>query len=281
MSSDVAQRELNTTAWGRGGYLWIYRRHWLRRAEAVLIERYREALAGDVLELGCGGGRITGHLVPLARSLRGIDIAPDMVAHCRRAFPQSTFTQGDIRDLSGVKTASADVVVAGFNVIDVLNHEDRAAFLDEIHRIVRPEGLFIFSSHNLACVPLIKGPLQTLSRNPIRAANRVARLPRSLRNRRRLEPLQRFESDYAIVNDVANDYALLHYYIARDGEERELAAHSFEMIECLDLSGAVVGAGEDAYGCHELHYVARRLERGGREAEAAGAPSTDTEIVEA
>jgi SAM-dependent methyltransferase len=279
VSSDAAQRELNTSVWGRGGYLWIYRRRWLRPVESVLLERYRQALSGDVLELGCGGGRITGHLVPLARSLHGVDIAPDMVAHCRRAFPQATFSQADIRDLSGIETASADAVVAGFNVIDVLTHEDRGAFLDELHRILRPGGTFIFSSHNLACVPLIEGPLHTLSRNPIRAANRIARLPRSLRNRRRLEPLQQFEADYAIVNDVANDYSLLHYYIARDGEQRELAAHAFELIECLDLSGAVVAAGEDAYGCHELHYAARRVER--RDAAPAAVASTDRGAVEA
>jgi SAM-dependent methyltransferase len=278
-SSDAAQRELNTSVWGRGGYLWVYRRSRLRRAESVLIDRYREALAGDVLELGVGGGRITGHLVPIARSLHGIDIAADMVARCRRAFPQATFSQGDIRDLSGLATASADAVVAGFNVIDVLTHEDRAAFLDEVHRILRPGGVFLFSTHNLACVPLIKGPLQTLSRNPVRAANRIARLPRTLRNRRRLEPLQRFEPDYAIVNDVANDYSLLHHYIARDGEQRELTAHSFELIECLDLSGAVVAAGEDAYGCHELHYAARRVGRG--DAAGVAIASVGRETVEA
>jgi hypothetical protein len=183
-----------------------------------------------------------------------------MVAHCRRAFPQATFSQGDIRDMSGLGTASADAVVAGFNVIDVLTHEERGPFFDEVHRIMSPGGVFIFSSHNLASVPLVKGPVQTLSLHPIRGANRIARLPRSLRNRRRLEPMQRFEPDYAIVNDVANDYALLHHYISRDGEQRELAQHSFELLECLNLSGAVVGPGEDAYGCHELHYAARRLE---------------------
>jgi SAM-dependent methyltransferase len=273
-SANAAHREVNATVWGRGGYLWVYRRHRLRPAEAVLLERYRDELAGRVLELGCGGGRITGHLVPIASSLHGIDIASDMVGHCRRAFPRATFSEGDIRDLSALGTASADAVVAGFNVIDVLTHDERGPFFDEVHRILSPGGLVIFSSHNLASAPLVKGPLQTLSRNPVRAANRVARLPRSLRNRRRLEPMQRFETDYAIVNDVANDYALLHHYIARDGEERELAEHSFALLECLELSGAVVAPGQDAYGCHELHYAARRLEQGDGGAVASGAAAS-------
>jgi hypothetical protein len=186
-----------------------------------------------------------------------------MVAHCRRAFPTATFSQGDIRDLSEFETASADALVAGFNLIDVLTHEERGVFLDEVHRILSPGGLFLFSTHNLACVPLIQGPIHSLSRNPIRAANRIVRLPRSLRNRRRLAPLQQFEDDYAIVNDVAHDYSLLHHYIGRDGEQQELSQHGFELLECLDLAGTVVAPGETADGCHELHSAARRLERPG------------------
>lgn len=272
---NAVQPDVNTTTWGRGGYLWTYRRRRLRSAESVLLEHYRDTLAGRVLELGCGGGRITSHLVPVASSLHGIDIAADMVGHCRHAFPEASFDQGDIRDLSGLGTGSADAVVAGFNVVDVLSHEERGPFLDEIHRILGPGGLFIFSSHNLASAPLVKGPLHTLSRNPIRAANRIARLPRSLRNHRRLEAMQRFERDYAIVNDVANDYALLHHYITRDGEERELAEHAFGLLECLDLAGSVVAPGQDAYGCHELHYAALRLEQG--EDAAVGAATASAE----
>lgn len=270
--SDDAQGALNTAVWGRGGFVWQYRRRRLRPPESALLAHYRGRLAGHVLELGCGTGRITGHLLGLASSLHGTDIAADMVAHCRRAFPSATFSQGDIRDLSEFETASADAVVAGFNLIDVLGDDERAAFLDDVHDILRPDGLLMFSSHNLACLPLIRGPMQNVSRNPLRTANRLLRLPRSLRNRRRLLPLQRFEAEYAIVNDVAHDYSLLHYYIGRDGQERQLHAHGFELLECLDLAGAVVEPGQTAYGCHELHYAARRLEPAdAADAAAAGA----------
>jgi SAM-dependent methyltransferase len=262
LRSGDAQRRLNTAVWGRGGFAWQYRSRRLRRAEVVLFDRYRDDLRGRVLELGCGTGRITGHLVGLASSVRGIDIAADMVEHCRRAFPTARFTRDDIRDMSGLGSASADAIVAGFNVIDVLDEAERATFLDEVHRVLAPGGLFIFSSHNLACAPLVKGPLRSLSRNPARTANRLLRLPRSLRNRRRLAPLQRFEGDHAIVNDMAHDYSLLHYYIGRDGEERQLAAHAFRLLECRDLAGNLVAPGATAVGCHELHYAARRLDAG-------------------
>jgi SAM-dependent methyltransferase len=217
-------------------------------------------LSGAVLELGCGGGRLTGHLVAIARELTAMDIAPNMVEYCQKQYPEANFAVGDIADLSGYATASSDVVVAGFNLIDVLDDVARQRFFDDIHRILTPDGILLFSSHNLACVPIVKGPLGWWLVNPLQAAIAVRSLPRSLRNHRRLRPLQRFESDYAIVNDSAVAYSLLHYYISRDGQEAQLKAHGFELLECLDLAGAPVERGGDAPRCHELHYAARRVE---------------------
>ena len=107
---------LNTSVWGHGGFVRSYRSHRLRAPERLFVSHYDEDLRGAVLELGCGGGRITGHLVARASSLRAMDIGRDMVDHCRRAYPGATFEVGDIRDLSHYETASADVIVAGFNL---------------------------------------------------------------------------------------------------------------------------------------------------------------------
>ena len=258
IASEEAQHAVNTKIWGTGGLLRWYRRSGLRPAEKVLFERYREALAGRVLELGFGGGRITRHLVAIGGTLSGIDIAADMVAHCRRTYPTASFSQGDLRDLSAFESASFDTIVAGANVIDVLGDDARAKLLDELHRLLSPNGLLIFSSHNLACAPLLAGPTHKLSRNPVRFANRLLRLPRSVPNHRRLVTLQHFGSDYAILNDEAHDYSLLHYYIGRDDQERQLERHGFELLECLALDGTAVARGESAFGCHELHYAATR-----------------------
>src|SRR4051794_31822791 len=72
------------------------------------VGHFRE-LAGlrpdeDVLEVGCGAGRIaralTGHLV--GGSYRGLDVVADAVAWCRRAitpnFPQFRFDHADVRN---------------------------------------------------------------------------------------------------------------------------------------------------------------------------------------
>jgi SAM-dependent methyltransferase len=215
-----------------------------------------------VLELGCGGGRLTGHLAQIARRVHGVDLAADMVAHCRRSYPEATFSLGDLRDLSAFDTGGWDALVAGYAVIDVLTDAERQVFLDEAHRILRPGGLLIFSSHNLACASLLRGPFRSISAtNPVSFVSQVLRIPRSLRNRRRLLRWQQFAPDHAILNDAAHDFSLLHYYITRDQQDLQLARHGFELRECVRLDGQIVKPGESAVGWHELHYAAFRVER--------------------
>jgi 2-polyprenyl-3-methyl-5-hydroxy-6-metoxy-1,4-benzoquinol methylase len=259
---DQVQRQASTRTWASGGLLRSYRGRNLRPAEEAVFAHNAERLRGRVLELGCGGGRLTGHLIGLGATVHGMDIAAKMVAYCERTYPLATCGQGELRDASSWGTGPWDVVVAGWALIDVLSDEERARFFKDVHERLVPNGLLIFSSHNLACAHLVRGPLRSISAdNPVSLASQLLRLPRSVLNHRRLTPWQRFEPDYAILNGAAHDFSLLHYYITRDGQERQLAAHGFHMAECLDVAGATVGPGEDAVGSHELHYAALRTER--------------------
>jgi SAM-dependent methyltransferase len=267
VTPDQAQRNASERVWGSGGLLRRYGGRRLRPAESVLLDSYRESLSGAVLELGCGGGRLTAHLIGLADSVTGVDLAAAMVTHCRRAYPQATFRQGDLRDLSEFESESWDAIVAGFAVIDVLNDDERQVFLDEAHRLLRPAGMLIFSSHNFACAPLLRGPIRSINAtSPLSFASQVLRLPRSALNRRRLLPFQQVCADHAILNDAAHDFSLLHYYITRDEQERQLARHGFQLCECLRLDGEPVGPGELASGFHELHYAATRSPHAGADA---------------
>ena len=69
--------------------------------------------------------------------------------------------------------------------------------------------------------------------------------------------MERRERDYAVLVDEAHEFTLLHYYISRDAQERQLAEEGFELVECLALSGEPVGPGEARADCAELYYVAR------------------------
>lgn len=115
----------------------------------------------------------------------------------------------------------------------------------------------MISAHNLAFIPRLREPTDVRGRTLMRSAGRVALMPMRLRNRHAVQGLRRRALGYAVVNDDAHDYRLVHYYIARDAQERQLAEQGFELIECLDNDGRPVAPGESAEEYVELYYIAQ------------------------
>jgi SAM-dependent methyltransferase len=213
-----------------------------------------------VLELGCGGGRITGHLLALGAKVHGLDISPAMVEYCRKTYPEGTFEVRDLRDLGDVG-AGYDAVVAGFNVLDVLDDAERREVLTAVRGLLAPGGVIVMSSHNRAHAPKIPSPLQLVFAEDAREAlRRAVRLPKILLNRRRSRRLEREEAGYAVLANGPGDYELLHYHIDRDVQERQFAELGYVLLECVDEEGRIVPPGETAPEHSELHYVARRVD---------------------
>ncbi|MBS1868202.1 MAG: class I SAM-dependent methyltransferase [Actinobacteria bacterium] len=253
----TAQALVGEELWAHGDNVAEYANRELRPVEVLLLVRYRDVLSGRVLELGCGGGRLTGYLAEIG-TVEAIDVSPAMVEYTNRRYPRTRCRQGDMRDLSAWESGSLDAIVAGANVLDVLDHAGRHAVLDELRRLLAPDGLLIFSAHNAGSKDSIPSPFGVVkSRNPARMARNVVLLPRRVGNRRRLRRFEQVEGDHAILNDEAHDFSILHYYIERDAQAAQLAEHGLKLVECLDLDGAVVAPGEHAPHTHELHYVAR------------------------
>jgi SAM-dependent methyltransferase len=245
-------------------YVANYANRILRPAEVMILVRYREALCGRALEIGCGAGRLLGYLAAMGGEVHGIDIAPEMVEQCRRAYPGVDAHVGDMRDLVGAVDGSFTAIFASYNVLDVLDDQGRRRAVADIRTLLDPDGLFVFSSHNLAHLSRpqshgrrgAKDVLTRLDRPPSSLVTIATRLPRRIRNRRRLSPLQRTGPGYALVNDEAFDYGLLHYYIGRDEQQRQLDELGFDLVECLDAEGRTVPEGQPGDG-PDLHYVAR------------------------
>jgi SAM-dependent methyltransferase len=257
-----AQAASNAEVWSRGEFVEDYAKRALRAPEAALFERFAEDLAGEVLELGCGAGRVTGHLIERARSVHALDISPAMIAYCRANRPGAIYSVGDLADLSRFADGSFDAVVASFCVLDVLDDAGRSLTLDEIGRVLVPAGLLIVSSHNLHFAPRIPGPLRIASRSPRRMLRNLLRTPARVRNLRRLRALERHGAEHAILVDDAHEFTLLHYYISADAQARQFERHGFATLACLDLDGRELAPGQTAADSPELHYAARRV-RGG------------------
>jgi SAM-dependent methyltransferase len=254
--TEAMQRSANDSIWKGGERVAGYATRTLRPVEVVVLVRHREALSGRVLELGCGAGRLTGYLAEIAAAVHGIDLSSEMVDYSRKRYPRATFSQGDLRDLASVGPGPWDAVVAAYNVIDILGDRARSELLDGIARLLPKGGLLVMSSHNRAVAGRLGDPLRLRGRSLRAALSTLLNLPRWRRNRQRLVAFERNEADYAILNDAAHDFSALHYYITRDGQQAQLEAHGFELLECLDLEGQSVGPGVTS-GSPELHYIAR------------------------
>jgi SAM-dependent methyltransferase len=257
------QADLNVQHYRSADHVAEYANRILRPAEAVILARYREALSGRVLELGCGAGRLIGYFVAMGGEVHGIDVSRRMVDYCRERYPEAHVRLGDLTELSATVDGRFDAIFASYNVLDVLSDQARRAVLSDLRERLASGGRLIFSSHNLAYIEEPAGTgarwrarLGKLDRPPSSLVRKAMRLPVRVRNRRRLAALQLRAPDYWIVNDEAFDYGLLHYYIRRDDQASQLSDLGYELIECLDLDGERVGDGQVSRS-PELHYIAR------------------------
>jgi SAM-dependent methyltransferase len=102
-----------------------------------------------LLDLGVGGGRTTPYLSDLASSYVGVDYAEEMIRVCRGKYPSLQFEMADAADLSRFADGFFDAIVFSFNGMDYLAPDkSRQQCLRECHRVLKPGGVFIFSSHN-------------------------------------------------------------------------------------------------------------------------------------
>ena len=122
--------------------------NYLTPCEKLLFDAYITP-GMSILDLGVGGGRTTPYLSSIAGRYVGIDYAGEMIDVCRKKFPQLEFQLGNAADLSRFLSSRFDAVVMAFNGMDyVVPDEARFRALREIRRVLKPEGVLIFSSHN-------------------------------------------------------------------------------------------------------------------------------------
>lgn len=100
----------------------------------------------DILDIASGEGYGSALLARSARSVVGVDIAPDAVEHARRTYAPSglEFRLGSCTEIP-LADASVDAVVS-FETIEHLEEHERA--MEEMDRVLRPGGFVIISSPN-------------------------------------------------------------------------------------------------------------------------------------
>jgi len=127
------------------------RRDYLQKAEIAVMDKLSPELANmDMLDIGVGGGRTTTYFAPEVKRYTGADYACQMIRICKEKFMDKyTFNESDARSMREYKDNSFDFVLFSYNGLDSFGHEDRLTALKEIRRVLKNNGYFCFSSHNL------------------------------------------------------------------------------------------------------------------------------------
>jgi len=237
-------------------------RDYLEPAERAVIEVLGPNLSGmEMLDMGVGGGRTTKYFGPHVHNYTGADYAPAMVNACIEKYGDDYFfITCDARDMEELSNNSFDFVLFSFNGMDSFSHEDRMSALKEIKRVLRPDGYFCFSSHNLNWDGLsdlfnlkpgkgvgpdhrsdagLKDFKKHLGRG-FRSAYKVARLSilnRSFHIKDHIRRLRKSERGHIYDNSL-NGKAKV-YYITKDEQIRQLKEAGYKNISTICRNGFI------------------------------------------
>jgi ubiquinone/menaquinone biosynthesis C-methylase UbiE len=232
----------------------------LAPGEQALFERFRADIAGKaVLDIGIGTGRTTPYLMARAAEYTGVDYSPEMIEKAKELHPAANLLECDARDLSRFGAARFDCIVFSFNGIDSVSDADRQIVLKQVLATLRPGGLFLFSSHNLASVRTSAYSLRNLafSANPIRLVRSCRYYLKGVLNHLRARGQEIHTPDYALLTERATHYRYLNYYISKALQVEQLERAGFVAIELFDENGQPTGVQRDDRD-RWIHYAARK-----------------------
>ncbi|MFJ5261596.1 class I SAM-dependent methyltransferase [Streptomyces sp. NPDC088387] len=121
-----------------------FREDLVRPMERALLTGFAELVGtdGEVADLGCGPGRVTGHLAGLGLKVFGLDLSESMLAVARRENPGLRFERGSML-ATGIPDGTLAGVVSRYSSIHTPVDQLPELF-GEFHRVLRPGGhLFI------------------------------------------------------------------------------------------------------------------------------------------
>lgn len=127
----------------------------------------------NLVDLGCGTGRLSRALSGLGWTVQGIDYSRAMIARAREKSSTEPYSVGDLNEPLPLDSCSQDCAVS----VSVLQCLDEPSFhLQEIRRILRPDGrlfLTVKSEPGVSCGAESRGGPSVFGRIKRLASSRV------------------------------------------------------------------------------------------------------------
>jgi SAM-dependent methyltransferase len=262
--------QANRLAWGSSDVIKLFatRAGFASDAEAHVMRRLAaEANDQPILDIGVGGGRTVPLLRIVSSDYVGIDYIDGLVRAARRRYPDARLRCLDARNLSAFADETFGLVVFSRNGIDGVPHDDRARILREVHRVLRPGGLFAYSTQNLDHRRSDPRPdWRRIVGQPLRTLKQAARLPKALADYRRLRGLNAVGDGWASDATLGYGFAVIWHRVSLVEALRELGEQGFESVEVYGPSGLIATIERsdptsnelDTRALPALHLVARK-----------------------
>lgn len=231
----------------------------LQKAEIKIFEKYGQKISGkNVLDIGCGTGRTTRFLASHTSDIIGIDYSERMIAAASKLNPDIDYRVCDVRDLSPLSQYHFDFILYSFNGLDYLDHIDRIKALKNIHKVLKNDGVFAFSSHNINGFNHSSTPILKFELNIFKQIKNFGKFFIEIFYYLRFHKKKIVTDDYSILNDDGNFFSLLTYYIDRKKLIEQLKNCGFEVLETYDQYGNNLNQDSNDEYSNWIYYVAKK-----------------------
>ena len=178
--------------------------------EMGLTDRERRAIAryftdtdGSVLDIGCGTGRATRVLDSMGFDVVGLDLSEALLSETSSRFGDINFCMGDVCSLPFGAESFDYALFTWMGIDHIAPESQRIEALREVERVLKPNGIFVFRTHNLWSTYVIR------SLDAAGVRKYLQFWYHNLRN-------GRVGSHYKIDNSIAGEMQPMYYIRPRD-----------------------------------------------------------------
>ena len=255
MNEHISQ--VNQAAYARADIVKYYQGiESLYKTEQVLFDKLLPTIKDSkILDIGVGGGRTTRYLLSISRDYTGVDYVRQFAEATQKKYENAEILCGDVRDMKEFQAETFDFALFSYNGIDHISNAERVKALKEIYRVLKKDGIFMFSSHNRDYRYFDKFPWQQkihFNRSYLLfCLHCLYYLP----NHFRMKQHEIHTEDYAVINDGDHRYSLLIYYIGIDKQIEQLTDIGFSGSEAYNMAGETVTSDVSS---HWIYYLAKK-----------------------